>query len=118
MALKGSYEARMRGAYVQKEKRARQIIALQHKGYLLASTPSKKHLLYLGTGLYWGEGGKSTRTSFSNSDPKVIMLFMKWMTDIWNISNNRLVCRVLINEMHSDRIGEVEKILVKDFKNT
>lgn len=49
---------------------------------------SKKELWLIGTALYWAEGSKqkkynvSQRTTFNNSDPRMILLFDRWLREI------------------------------------
>ncbi len=51
---------------------------------------SKRDLMLLGIGLYIGEGAKYDRglIQFSNSDPKVIQLAMKWFTKILRVDSS------------------------------
>jgi hypothetical protein len=62
---------------------------------------SKKELLLLGAGLYWGEGYKRTiikngktktyhPVSLSNSDPKLIAAFLKFLREICQIKEEKL----------------------------
>lgn len=52
---------------------------------------SKRELWLIGTALYWGEGTKqgirnvSARVTFSNSDPKMIRIFLRWLMVCCNI---------------------------------
>lgn len=65
---------------------------------------SEKELWLLGTIAYWCEGSKqkagniSGRVIFANSDPFLIKLFVKWIKEICNISENRLVYTLYIHE--------------------
>jgi hypothetical protein len=49
---------------------------------------SKKELWLIGIALYWAEGSKqkkhnvSQRTTFNNSDPRMILLFDRWLQEI------------------------------------
>lgn len=62
---------------------------------------SKRELLILGVSLYWGEGYKRpiikdgvARTyhpvSLSNSDPKLVAVFLKFLREICNVEENKL----------------------------
>ena len=55
-------------------------------------TPEQKELLISGIMLYWAEGWKknSGRVSFSNSDPKMIQVFLKFLRETCGIYENRL----------------------------
>jgi hypothetical protein len=71
---------------------------------------SDRDLLLLGLGLYWGEGYKqgSRELGFTNSDPRMIRAFMKWMTITYGVHKSDFICRVGINESHRGRVGDVE----------
>ena len=74
---------------------------LRKKANLEISNLSKKELLILGAGLYWGEGYKraiikngKARTyhpvSLSNSDPKLVVAFLKFLREICEIREEKL----------------------------
>lgn len=46
----------------------------------------------LGLGLYWGEGNKINKNSvrLGNSDPNLLVYFLKFLTDIYNIDKKKL----------------------------
>lgn len=56
---------------------------------------SKKELLLIGASLYWAEGTKSEKRAyhgltFSNSDPLMIMLFMRFVREVLKIPEARI----------------------------
>lgn len=53
---------------------------------------SKRELLLIGTALYWAEGYKKSRWSlhFTNSDPVMIKLTMKFFKNICNVSAKKI----------------------------
>src|SRR3989344_2246985 len=55
---------------------------------------SKKELLLIGAVLYWGEGAKSERgavsLNFSNSDPFMVSVYMRFVREILKISEERI----------------------------
>ena len=62
---------------------------------------SKRELLLLGAALYWGEGYKRTiikngkprsyhPVSLSNSDPKLIVIFLKFLREICGVEENKI----------------------------
>ncbi len=57
---------------------------------------SKRELLLIGTTLYWGEGSKadyswsSKSIIFTNSDPSMISVFMRFIREIWKIDEQRI----------------------------
>lgn len=71
---------------------------------------SERELFLIGAALYWAEGGKTQRiTTFINSDPKMVLILIKWLKDCLNVSIDRLICRIEINEIHRDRLSIIEK---------
>ena len=56
-------------------------------------TPEEENLRIAGTMLYWAEGYKKNNTSavaFSNSDPEMIKVFLKFLRIICNVQEKRL----------------------------
>jgi len=85
-----------------------QINRLRKEGSLLIDQLSKRDLLLVGIGLYWGEGTKNNRARITNSDPEMIKFAIKWFKYIWNIPKDSFSCHILINEIHRNRVSEVE----------
>ena len=63
-----------------------------------------------GLALYWSEGYNHSgeEVGFTNSDPKMILFFIRWLAESYSIEKSRLILRVSINEGHSHRVKEVE----------
>jgi len=65
---------------------------------------SKRELLLIGAVLYWGEGQKNftfkkygyPTVSFSNSDPKMIQVFIKFLESILKFSKDKMKAQVMI----------------------
>ena len=66
-------------------------------------TVTKNDLWYMGTMLYWAEGSKqkehnpSMGVIFSNSDPKMIKMFLKWIKDCLKIEDENLCFEIYIH---------------------
>lgn len=60
---------------------------------------TKRDLLLLGLGLYWGEGYKrgSQEWGFTNSDPKIIRTILVWLREYYGVSTERIIARLTIN---------------------
>lgn len=62
-----------------------------------------KHLWLAGIMLYWAEGSKakeyniSQQTQFTNSDPKMIKLFLLWLGKVLKIQSDQLVFSIFIH---------------------
>ncbi len=80
---------------------------------------TKKEMLMLGAMLYWGEGSKQTDRNISqpvefvNSDPNMCKFFIKWITEILEISIKDVVFRVYINESKRNKSSEYKNIWSK-----
>ena len=65
---------------------------------------SKRELLLIGAVLYWGEGQKNftfkkygyPTVSFSNSDPKMIQVFIKFLESILKFSKDKMKAQIMI----------------------
>lgn len=98
--------ARLRGALKRKEQRidiTNEIIkaAVKEVGEI-----SPRELFLLGIALYWAEGSKakdyrpSQGITFSNSDPKMISVFLKWLIEILKIDNKDLIFEIYIHRTY------------------
>ncbi|MEK9151509.1 MAG: helix-turn-helix domain-containing protein [Patescibacteria group bacterium] len=65
---------------------------------------SKRELWIIGTVLYWAEGSKqkehnvSQKVSFNNSDPKMILLFDKWVQQVCLRKKSELTYSIYIHQ--------------------
>lgn len=65
---------------------------------------SKRELWLMGTMLYWAEGAKEKKWNsgaslkFSNSDPTMIIFFLKWLKEICLISPQDIIYELYIHE--------------------
>jgi hypothetical protein len=73
-----------------------------------------KDLMLIGIVLYWAEGSKqkehdvSKEVTFSNSDPRMIQVYIKWLTECLDISTNRIAFEIYIHESHKKTISELK----------
>ena len=59
--------------------------------------------------MYWAEGSKKDPSMrLTNSDPRMIILFLKWLQAICRIPKSRIKCTVGVNQAHKNRILEIE----------
>ena len=75
--------------------------------------PKERELLITGLMLYWAEGWKknSGHIAFSNSNPKMIQLFLKFLREICGIYENRL--RVVLHLYENQNELELKKFWSK-----
>lgn len=62
-----------------------------------------------GLALYWEEGSKSFKLSFSNSEPSMIKFMFLWFKKIMRIKKQEFMPRIFINSIHEPRINKVIK---------
>lgn len=58
-----------------------------------------RDLMIVGTALYWAEGSKKQigAIDFANSDPKIIVLIMRFFREICKVPENRFKCRLTLH---------------------
>lgn len=97
-------KGRIRGAQKRKDWRLTKEKLILDKAAKEVSRISERELWLLGTVAYWCEGSKqktnnvSVRVTFSNSDPFLIKLFIRWIKEICKIPENKLVYSLYIHE--------------------
>ncbi|HVM73892.1 MAG TPA: hypothetical protein VMU13_03400 [Candidatus Paceibacterota bacterium] len=72
---------------------------------------TERDIFISGLSLYWGEGYKrgNEECGFTNTDPRIIMAFIRWMKDVYGINKRDLILRVSINETQKGRAGAIEQ---------
>ena len=74
---------------------------------------TKRELWLIGVTLYWGEGRKEKEShpgapvQFSNSDPRMVKIFLRWLLEIVKVSREKIYLDIYIHERHKDRISKV-----------
>lgn len=97
----GSVKGLIRKNKLQTLKAQKNALSIRSTANLQIGHLSKRELLILGAGLYWGEGYKrpiikngKSRTyhpvSLSNSDPKLIVIFLKFLRKICGVDEAKL----------------------------
>lgn len=76
---------------------------------------TKRELWLIGVALYWAEGAKENESNksrglyFSNSDAKMISVYLTWLVDAMQISINRIKFDLIIHENHKVRLDAIIK---------
>lgn len=105
---------RRRNAY--KGAKLRQKRRIERTKRIIKEAPKESTLLIrnplflMGLMLYWAEGDKSENeelVKFSNSDPKMIQLIMKWFREICYIPKEKFKIALYIHKLHCRR--DIEK---------
>ncbi len=80
------------------------------RGKKMLGRISGRDLFVAGVALYWAEGNKKNRRLlFSNSDPTMIRMWLKWLTKCLGVKLDDIYCRVGINQLHQYRVNKVER---------
>lgn len=104
-----------RGAEAQRNKRIQRQSDLIRNAQNEIGSLTKRELWLIGIALYWAEGGKEKesrpgcQTSFSNSDPQMIALFIKWLKECAQVKDEDIHADLYIHESHRNNVEEVIK---------
>lgn len=108
----GSYRGRIISAEIKRQARIQEESVLRIKGIKEIGKIKKRDLFIAGVAMYLSEGYTSSnesRVGFVNSDPKVILLMLKWFKEICQIPKERIILSIRINKNQKNRIDAVEK---------
>lgn len=77
---------------------------------------TKRDLLMLGLGLYWGEGYKrgSQEWGFTNSDPKIIRAALVWLDTCYDVPTRDIIARLTINKRYQAQTGRLTNMWVRE----
>lgn len=79
-------QAARKGAQIQKENRAKEIERIIGQAMGEIKLPlSRETLALMGAALYWAEGAKSKTFTMTNSDPALILFFVRWVEAVFGI---------------------------------
>lgn len=109
---KNSFEAgnkgRMIGAATNRQKRLDSVQEHESQGRKEIGTLTKRDLTVLATALFWAEGAKTgSRFIFVNSDPDMILLMLRYLTEVLEVDTSRISATIQINRVHEKRIESV-----------
>lgn len=108
----GSYKGRIISAEIKRQARIQEESVLRIKGIGEIGKINKRDLFVAGVAMYLSEGYTSPneiRVGFVNSDPKVILLMLRWFKEICQISKEKIILSIRINKNQKNRIDVVEK---------
>jgi hypothetical protein len=108
-AVRAGHKGRMIGAEMNRKKKERRISFHKKSGKRDIGSFSKRDFLMAGIALYWGEGSKTSKLSFSNSDPDMIYFMYRWLQEVMGVQKKDIVPRIFINEIHQPRVRKVLK---------
>lgn len=102
-------QAALRGAAAQKQKRIKKEIEMAYDAKIELGKISKRDLLMIGIALYWAEGEKiksyspTVSLKFTNSDPKMIRIFLAWCYQCQNLTQEDISVSLYIHEDHFEK---------------
>lgn len=122
--LKGRELSRYAGAKAQQKKRIEKTREIMDEAKKEIENLAKNILFLPGIMLYWAEGAKSNETiKFSNSDPLMIKLMMRWFREICNVREEKFRIALHIHELHCRKDMErywskITSVPLKQFQKT
>mgnify|MGYP001596054251 CR=1 FL=1 len=107
--------ASLRGGQAKKKQRIEKQNKIFSEAKSNIKTLSKYEFFLIGVCLYWAEGTKEKEyrpgsgVAFSNMDPKMIILFLKWLNKICKISRDMIGFEIMIHESHREKVAEIRQ---------
>ena len=92
-----------------RKKRLLKIRRLKEEGISEIGNLSRRELFLIGASLYLAEGYNKGdgEFGFTNSNPKIIKLIIRWLNDCCKISKDKIHLRIALNYLHKDRTASV-----------
>jgi len=96
-----TYNARIKTAWTKKKKKQERIQKIFEEAKKEYPLLSKNPFFLIGLTLYWAEGSKSSEcVQFSNSDPRLIKIMMKWFRKICKIPEEKIKTHIYIHRVY------------------
>lgn len=98
-------ECARKGAGIRKAMRIQEIFEYSQDGRKEVGSISKRDIYLIGIALYWAEGAKqksnnvSQRVCFSNSDPKMVRIFLVWLDTICTVPLQDIIFELSIHHL-------------------
>lgn len=107
--------AQKRGAESRRQQRIRKQEFIYKNAEEDVTHLSKRDLWLCGIMLYWAEGTKEKEDrpgvgiQFSNSDPRMIKLFVKWLREIIKISSKEIIYELYVHKDRKEILPNIKK---------
>lgn len=107
--IESGHRGRVIGAERNKQKRVQRIAHWRTGGKREIKKLSKRDMMLLGLGLYWGEGVKSRTgpASLVNSDPALVLFAKRWFEQCLGVKSSDFRPYIFISEQHKDRSSDI-----------
>jgi hypothetical protein len=108
-------QGQLRGAASQHRKRLRKTFQLTTEAKKEVGKLSKRELWLVGAALYWAEGSKqrndriSARCSFSNTDPALLDVFVRWLKSVCEIHRDDISFSIYVHENSANSVEMVKQ---------
>jgi uncharacterized protein YjiS (DUF1127 family) len=105
----------MRGGEIKRQKRIAKTEQIHEEALKDIGKISKRELWLMGVMLYWAEGSKEkahhvgSGVRFTNSDPAMIRLFLRWLSDTCHIDKKDITFEITIHTNHKSRTSEIAR---------
>lgn len=102
-----------RGGAARKEARINTTRDIVNRSEKEIGTVTKRELFLIGAVLYWAEGTKEKETTpgsgiqFTNSDPKMLRIFLLWLRNVCMVAEERIHFQIYLHETSAGRVREV-----------
>ena len=126
--LRKTNDSRSRGTLKIKQKRIDSLERERVYAKEMVGNITDRDLMVMGIGLYWAEGSKKETGagfSFINSDPIMVKMMYKWLSQVVKVKREQLIINLVINISHKQREAHILKFWsnlldfpMKDFGNT
>lgn len=113
-------EGQKKGAAARKNQRIRLQESIWSKAVLEVGDLSRRELWLIGIALYWAEGSKEKEwrpgegITFSNSDPRMIRVFLAWVKEFAVIKKEDIKFSIYIHESKSGEVSAVREFWAKE----
>lgn len=104
----------LKGAKARRDKRIIATKLIQNEAMQEIGNISKRELLLIGAALHWAEGSKEKEYKpgvgviFTNSDPIMIRLFLKWLKEVCDIGYENLGFEIYLHQNSRNNAKKVE----------
>lgn len=111
--------AALRGSIKKREQRIAITNEIKTKARNEIGKLSNRELWLTGVALYWAEGTKqkehnvSQKVKFSNTDPIMIKVFLRWLQNICGIPKSEISFRISLHETAINKLDKVQKYWAK-----
>lgn len=112
-----------KGAQFNKRKALQVRADLYNRASCSVNDLDRDTLLVAGAMLYWAEGAKTVTTAFSNSDAAMVLLYVKWLHEVFGVNPNKLQAHLHLHKNQNEVIekeywSKLTSIPIKNFGKT